>query len=104
MPLATLALGRAADFEAGMTIVKMEADAERGMPGLAVPLIRDGRLRALLHIASEGPRSWLPEEVALVEDCGDPHLGRTRTGAGDRDPATQPGTASLSSRAGRSPA
>ena len=68
MPLAVLALGRALDFEAGMTIVGTEAESERGSTGLAVPLIRDGRLRALLHIVSEIPRSWLPEEVALVED------------------------------------
>ena len=67
MPLAVLALGRAVDFEAGMTIVGT-ADFERGTTGLAVPLIRDGRLRALFHIVSEAPRSWLPEEVALVED------------------------------------
>ncbi len=68
MPLAVLALGRATDFEAGMTIVGTQSESGLGGTGLAVPLIRDGRLRALLHIVSEVPRSWLPEEVALVED------------------------------------
>ena len=65
VPLERLALGRRAEFEAGMTVVA--SDAATGA-GLAVPLIRDGRLRALFHVAAEGPRAWLPEEVALVED------------------------------------
>ncbi len=64
-PLDGLALGRRAEFEAGMTV--MASDARSGA-ALAVPLIRDGRLRALLHVAAEGARAWLPEEVALVED------------------------------------
>ncbi len=33
-----------------------------------MPLVRDGRLRALFHLAAEAPRRWLPEEVSLVED------------------------------------
>ena len=63
-PLAVLCFGRASDVEAGMTIVGTAGTRI----GLAVPLVRDGRLRALLHVVAEGPRSWSPEEVALVED------------------------------------
>ena len=65
LPLDVLALGRRSEFEAGMTV--MASDAAAGA-GLAVPLIRDGRLRALFHVAADGQRAWLPEEVALVED------------------------------------
>jgi len=66
MPLDALAFGRVADLEAGMTIVTSQA--ADGGAGLVVPLIRDGRLRALFHVAAGGPRAWLPEEVGLVED------------------------------------
>ncbi len=65
LPLDGLALGRRAEFEAGMTV--MASTAEAGA-GLTVPLIRDGRLRALFHVVADGQRAWLPEEVALVED------------------------------------
>ncbi len=65
LPLDALALGRRSEFEAGMTVMASDSDAGAG---LAVPLIRDGRLRALFHVAADGQRSWLPEEVALVED------------------------------------
>ncbi len=64
VPLDDLALGRRGEFEAGMTVV----GADEGGAGLSVPLIRDGRLRALFHVSADAPRSWLPEEVALVED------------------------------------
>ncbi len=64
-PLDALALGRAADLEAGLTVVGSDG---AGASGLAVPLVRDGRLRALFHLAAEAPRRWLPEEVSLVED------------------------------------
>ena len=60
-----LALGRRADLEGGMTVVASDG---AGSAGLAVPLVRDGRLRALFHVAAAPPRRWLPEEVALVED------------------------------------
>ncbi|WP_237479062.1 ATP-binding protein [Lichenibacterium dinghuense] len=63
--LDALALGRRADVEAGLTVIASDA---AGGAGLAVPLVRDGRLRALFHLAAEAPRRWLPEEVALVED------------------------------------
>jgi len=66
MPLDPLGFGRVADLEAGMTVVTSQA--ADGGAGLAVPLIRDGRLRALFHVAAAGPRAWLPEEVGLVED------------------------------------
>ena len=65
LALDRLALGRRADVEAGMTVTA--ADGPEGA-GLAVPLMRDGRLRALFHIAADAPRRWLPDEVALVED------------------------------------
>jgi PAS domain S-box-containing protein len=65
MALDLLALGRRADFEAGMTVIASDGAAGAG---LAVPLVRDGRLRALFHVAADAPRRWLPEEVALVED------------------------------------
>ncbi len=60
-----LALGRGDDVEAGMTVIASDGD---GDAALAVPLVRDGRLRALFHVAADAPRRWLPEEVALVED------------------------------------
>ena len=63
-PLENLAFGRAADAEAGMTIVGKLGDRV----GLAVPFVRDGRLRALLHVLADGPRTWSPEEIALAED------------------------------------
>ncbi|MGI3900486.1 MAG: PAS domain S-box protein [Janthinobacterium lividum] len=65
LPLDGLTFGRRAEFEAGMTV--MASDHASGS-GLAIPLIRDGRLRALFHVSADGSRSWLPEEVALVED------------------------------------
>ncbi len=70
--LDALAFGRRAEVEAGLTVVAsgIEDEAEHGAggAGLAVPLVRDGRLRALFHLAAEAPRRWRPEEVALVED------------------------------------
>ncbi len=65
MALDLLALGRRADVEAGITVVASDG---AGSAGLSVPLVRDGRLRALFHVAADMPRRWLPEEVALVED------------------------------------
>jgi len=65
-PLDSLAFGRAADLEAGLTIATSQATV--GEAGVAVPLIRDGRLRALFRVTAAGPRAWLAEEVALVED------------------------------------
>ena len=35
---------------------------------LAVPLIRDGRLRAVLYLSHAAPRRWSPHEIALAED------------------------------------
>ncbi len=66
MPLDSLAFGRVADLEGGLTIVTSEAAV--GEAGVAVPLVRDGRLRALFQVTAAGPRAWSTEEVALVED------------------------------------
>ncbi|WP_232631425.1 PAS domain S-box protein [Methylobacterium sp. Leaf118] len=35
---------------------------------VVVPLIQEGRLRAIVYLHEPAPRLWLPEEVALVED------------------------------------
>ena len=34
---------------------------------ISVPLVRDGRLKALLYVNQNEPRRWLPEDVRLVE-------------------------------------
>ncbi len=65
LPLEALTFGRRSAFEGGMTVIT--SDHASGS-GLAIPLIRDGRLRALFHVSADGSRAWLPEEVALVED------------------------------------
>jgi PAS domain S-box-containing protein len=35
---------------------------------LAVPLVREGRLRATLHLNGTGPRAWTADEAALAEE------------------------------------
>ena len=55
----------------GTPDVRTAHAALRTRARLAVPLVRDGRLRALLLVHHPAPRAWTPEEVALVEDaCG----------------------------------
>ncbi len=34
---------------------------------VSVPLVRDGRFKALLYVNQREPREWMPEDVALVE-------------------------------------
>ncbi len=34
---------------------------------VAVPLVRDGRLKAILYVNQREPRRWSPEDVALIE-------------------------------------
>jgi PAS domain S-box-containing protein len=62
--LDALAFSRLPEFEAGKTVTATGAWGA----GVAVPLVRDGRLRAVLRAVAEAPRAWLPEEVALVEE------------------------------------
>ena len=71
-----------AELRAGRTLVVEDAYADsragqRYAPVWAsigcralvvVPLIRDGRLRAIVYLHEPVPRRWLPEEIGLVED------------------------------------
>jgi PAS domain S-box-containing protein len=38
---------------------------------VAVPLFRAGEMRAFLYVHSAGPRTWTPEDVALIADAAD---------------------------------
>ncbi|GJE74361.1 PAS domain S-box protein [Methylorubrum suomiense] len=71
-----------AEARAGRTVVveDQRVDPRAGPPYAAawesigchalivVPLIRDGRLQAIVYLHEPAPRSWSPEEVSLVED------------------------------------
>ena len=58
----------------GDTVAVADAQdaAEQAEPGLrslvAVPLLRDLRLRAVFHAAQQRPRRWSAGEIALIED------------------------------------
>ncbi|WP_425230268.1 ATP-binding protein [Sphingomonas sp.] len=39
--------------------------------GIGVPLVKDGRLVAILAAADPAPRRWTPEEVALIEELAE---------------------------------
>ncbi len=80
MPLEALAPGGAATLRAGLAAVLRDRDdiqAKAGgavdrdagpRSGIAAPVTREGRLRALLHVADSRPRFWSPDDVAFVED------------------------------------
>ncbi len=38
---------------------------------ISIPLIRDGRVAAILSVQSRTPRSWRQREIALIRDMGD---------------------------------
>lgn len=39
--------------------------------GINVPLVKEGRLVAVLSVHDRGPRQWAPEEIALVEELAE---------------------------------
>ncbi|QHJ00146.1 GAF domain-containing protein [Xylophilus rhododendri] len=69
--IALLKQGRTATFEDASTVPEnVQAHLERMQirGQIAVPFLKDGRLRATLYVNQATPRIWLPEEVATVED------------------------------------
>ncbi len=71
--------GNIADLRRGLTTTYADLEADPrtagvGFPAIearsamAVPLIRDGRLRAVLYLNHREIREWLPDEVVLVQD------------------------------------
>jgi signal transduction histidine kinase/CheY-like chemotaxis protein len=78
-PLAAFGAANVRSLRAGQTSVFDDVRDAPDMAGsalapaeirglLAVPLIREGELRAVLYLNQRVPRSWSPHEVALAED------------------------------------
>ncbi|WP_295856244.1 GAF domain-containing protein [uncultured Xylophilus sp.] len=78
-PTEAFGAGTVGALRAGLTAVATDATADlanaaacladldiRGM--VAVPFLRDGRLRAALYVTQRVPRSWTREEVAVTEE------------------------------------
>ena len=100
-----------ADYRAGRSVVveDMEADprsagqqAARTHAALAVraqvvaPLVKDGRLAALMFVHAATPRAWTGEDVALLREVAErtwSAVGRARAEAGLRDSRTRFGAA-----------
>ena len=72
LPVPTLGPDDIANLKAGVTVVSQYGEADLHPAGigamLAVPLVRDGRLRAALYLDHGEPRAWTPDEVKLAED------------------------------------
>ena len=80
-PLHAFGDGNLALLQRGLTAVFEDAalapgNAAADLAGLqihgqiAVPFLKDGRLRATLYVHQASPRSWHAQEIALVEDVG----------------------------------
>ena len=78
-PGVTFGRDNIADLRRGLTTVYPDVTADprtsdadfaaiETRAGMAAPLIRDGRLSAVLYINHREVREWRPEEVALVQD------------------------------------
>lgn len=74
----------ASDMRAGRTLIIRDVAAElRGADGLETfsaigveaiiccPLVKDGRLTAMMAVHQDQPRDWSPSEIALVKDVVD---------------------------------
>ena len=97
--------GVAADLRAGQTIVVRDVDVELGPDGggamfnaigvkamICCPLVKEGRLVALMAVHQSVPRDWTSDDVALVEQVVDrswAHIERARGGGAPRARPTQ---------------
>ncbi|SEM16531.1 signal transduction histidine kinase [Stigmatella aurantiaca] len=66
--LETLAPGFTARLEQGLTVVHPGGGGQEPGAVLAVPLLREQRLRAVLALSQPGPRVWRPEDISLAEE------------------------------------
>lgn len=78
-PISAFGPGNIANLRAGQTSVYRDVEADPGTAGIglaafgiaslvAVPLIREGVLRASLYVNQDEVRDWQPAEVALIEE------------------------------------
>ena len=90
----------AADMRAGRVLVVRDVDAELapaagadtfnaiGIKAIVTcPLVKDGRLRAMMAVHSAAPRDWTADEVALVREAAErawAHIERVRAAADAR--------------------
>jgi PAS domain S-box-containing protein len=73
----------AADLKRGQTVAigSVRSDSRTNAPGflssvaagafIAVPLLKSGRLVAILGICDRSPRDWTPEEISLAEEVAE---------------------------------